>query len=93
MSAGEYRWIQRGNKWVYTNAPEAAVRKAPGAGWPLACCSSGVHAEQAGELRQFLAERGCPTEVTPTGDPIYRSAAHQRQALRLRHMCNKASYD
>ena len=93
MSAGEYRWIQRGNKWVFTNAPEAAVRKAPAAQWPLVCHASGVHAEQAGELRQFLAERGCPTEVTPGGDPVYRSAEHRRRALRARGLCDRSSYD
>ena len=53
--------------------------------WPMApCVASGVNAEQAGELRKHLADRGCPTEVTSQGDPIYTSAAHQKKALKIR---------
>lgn len=62
--------------------------------WPMApCCASGVHASQAGELRKHLVDRGCPTEVTPGGDPIYTSAAHRKKALKIRGMYDKASFD
>lgn len=61
-------------------------------GWPLECCASGVHASQAGELRDFFKKNGCPTEVTEEGNPIYRNAAHRRKALKLRGFKDKASY-
>jgi hypothetical protein len=56
------------------------------------CFASGVNAVQAPELRKFLADRGCATEVTSEGDPIYRSAGHRKKALKLRGMYDKASY-
>jgi hypothetical protein len=61
-------------------------------GWPLECVASGVHASQAGELREFYRKNGCPTEVTEDGNPIYRNAAHRRKALKLRGFKDKASY-
>jgi len=61
-------------------------------GWPLTCVASGVHAAQAGELRDHLARRGVPTEVTPDGDPVYRNAGHRRRALRARGIIDKASF-
>jgi hypothetical protein len=61
-------------------------------GWPLECVASGVHASQAGELREFYRKHGCPTEVTEDGNPIYRNAAHRRKALKLRGFKDKASY-
>lgn len=72
---------------------EHAPRNAGYAGWPIVCFASGVHPNQAGELRKFLAERGCPTEVTRDGDPVYRDAAHRRKALRLRGMHDNCSFD
>lgn len=62
-------------------------------GWPLECLASGVHASQAGELRDFLAKRGVPTEVTPDGNPVYRDARHRRRALKARGLHDKASFD
>ena len=61
-------------------------------GWPLTCVGSGVNANQADELRKHLADRGCPTEISPDGDPIYTSAAHRRKALKIRGFIDKASY-
>lgn len=61
-------------------------------GWPLECVASGVHPSQAGELRKFLSDHGCPTEVTADGNPVYRSAAHRRKALKLRGFKDKSSY-
>jgi hypothetical protein len=61
-------------------------------GWPLECVASGVHASQAGELREFYRKHGCPTEVSADGNPIYRNAAHRRKALKLRGFNDKASY-
>ena len=74
-----------------TNNP---IRPRPKKAWPMQpCVASGVHASQAGELRKHLAERGCPTEVTPGGDPIYTSAAHRRKALKIRGFYDKNSFD
>lgn len=68
-------------------------RSKPKRPWPMApCVASGVHASQAQELRDHLAERGCPTEVTNDGDPIYTSAAHRKKALKIRGFYDKASY-
>lgn len=63
------------------------------AGWPMEpCYASGVHAEQAGELRDHLRDRGVPTEVTSGGDPIYRSAAHRTKALAVRGLHDNNSF-
>jgi hypothetical protein len=61
-------------------------------GWPITCVASGVNASQAGELKEYLAKRGVPTEVTRDGDPIYRDASHRRKALKARGLVDKSSY-
>ena len=61
-------------------------------GWPMTCYASGVNANQAGELRECLARAGVPTEVTPDGDPVYRSAAHRRKALKVRGFVDRSSF-
>ncbi|MCP4899993.1 MAG: hypothetical protein GY906_23745 [bacterium] len=60
--------------------------------WPMTCVSSGVQATQAGELRDHLRKRGCPTEVTRDGDPVYTSATHRKKALKVRGMVDKNSF-
>ena len=62
------------------------------AGWPIECYASGVAPEQAGELRDYLAKKGVPTEVSADGNPIYRNAAHRRKALKARGLHDNASY-
>lgn len=62
-------------------------------GWPLTCFASGVNANDAGTLREFLAQKGVPTEVTKDGDPVYTSHAHRRRALKARGMIDRAGYD
>lgn len=64
-----------------------------GGGWPLTCFASGVHPEQAGELRKYLSDKGCPTEVTRNGDPVYRNARHRNEALKLRGMHDRNSFN
>ena len=64
----------------------------PTKGWPLICVASGVNACQAGELRDHLASKGVPTEVTPDGDPVYRDPAHRRKALKVRGLRDNASF-
>jgi len=61
-------------------------------GWPIECYASGVNAEDAGKLRDYLTERGVPTEVTPDGDPVYTSHVHRRKALKARGLIDKAGY-
>ena len=61
-------------------------------GWPMTCFASGVNANQAQELRDFLAKSGVPTEVTPDGDPIYRDAKHRRKALKARGLFDKNAF-
>jgi hypothetical protein len=68
-------------------------RRAGGECWPMKpCFASGVNAGQAGELRKYLADRGCKTAVTGDGDPIYTSAGHRKRALKLRSMHDRSSY-
>jgi hypothetical protein len=61
-------------------------------GWPIECYASGVHASQAGELRDYLKKKGVPTEVTPEGDPIYTDATHKRKALKARGFIDRNSF-
>lgn len=69
------------------------VKSRPRRSWPMEpCLASGVHASQAQELRDHLTAHGCPTEVTPAGDPIYTSAAHRKKALKIRGMHDRNSF-
>ncbi len=62
--------------------------------WPMEpCVASGVHPSQAQELRDHLTSRGCPTEVSRDGEPIYTSAAHRKRALKCRGMYDRNSYN
>ena len=61
-------------------------------GWPIECFASGVHSEQAQELRDFFRERGVPTEVTKDGDPVYRDARHRKRALAIRGLHDRNSF-
>ena len=60
--------------------------------YPMTCYASGVHADQAQDLRDHLSSHGVPTEVTTDGDPIYTSAAHRRKALKVRGLIDKSSF-
>lgn len=62
------------------------------AGWPMECIASGVNAAQAGELREHLASKGVPTEVSRDGNPIYRDAKHRKRALKARGMFDRRAY-
>ena len=62
-------------------------------GWPIICYASGVNARDAGALREYLAQKGVPTEVTPDGDPVYTDPVHRRKALKARGLIDKAGYD
>lgn len=64
----------------------------PTTGYPITCVASGVQPDQAGELRDHLASRGVPTQVTPDGDPVYRDAQHRRKALGVRGLHDRNCY-
>lgn len=75
----------RADEWGGISVPASS-------GWPMECVASGVAPEQAQELRDFYRKRGCPTEVSADGNPIYRNAAHRKKALKLRGFKDRASY-
>lgn len=60
--------------------------------WPLECFGSGVHADQAPELRKHFKEHGVNVEVSKDGNPIYTSAAQRKKALKCRGLIDKASF-
>ena len=62
------------------------------AGWPLECVASGVHPDQAGELRQYFKRHGVPTEVSKDGNPIYRDANHRKRALKARGLFDRTAF-
>jgi hypothetical protein len=72
-------------------AAEHAPRRSCG-GWPMECYASGVHASQAGELREFFRQRGENVEVTKDGDPVYTSASQRKRLLKLRGFVDKSAY-
>jgi len=62
------------------------------AGWPMECIASGVHADQAGDLRKCFDKAGVPTQVSPDGNPIYRDMKHRRKALKARGILDRSAY-
>ncbi len=76
---------QRANRDFSTvNVPSSA-------GWPMPpCIASGVHPDQANDLRGHFEKSGVSVEVTSEGDPIYTSRKHQDKALACRAMHNKS---
>ncbi len=73
----------------WTVAPPSVPAKK---GWPIECYASGVHADQADDLRNHFKRAGVPTEVTSDGDPVYTDLRHQRKALKCRKLVDKSSY-
>lgn len=62
-------------------------------GWPIECFASGVHADQAGELRIFFDKNGCSdVRVTNDGNPIYESASQRKRALKARGLHDRNSF-
>lgn len=62
------------------------------AAWPMACVASGVHPDQAQELRDTFERLGVPTEVNKDGDPVYTSPSHRRKALAARGFYDRAAW-
>lgn len=70
------------------------VKSRPKKSWPMEpCVASGVHASQAGELRDHYKKHGLNVQVNSDGDPIYESAAQRKKALKCRGMHDKASFN
>lgn len=65
-----------------------AMRRGPGR-FPYECYASGVHASQAGELREVFKSAGEKVEVTSDGNPIYTSRKQRARLLKLRGMCDR----
>lgn len=62
--------------------------------WPMEpCVASGVHANQAQELRDHYKKHGLSIEVPPSGDPIYESAGQRKKGLKCRGMHDRASFN
>lgn len=86
-------FFEDGKRFKRDRAAEMASISVPAtSGWPMTCYASGVNANQAGELRNHLADAGVPTEVTADGDPVYRNAKHRKKALKARGMFDKAAF-
>lgn len=53
-------------------------------GWkPLASESYAYHPKQIKEAEAFLKSRDCPTEIDPTGRPLFTSRSHRRRFLKV----------
>jgi hypothetical protein len=85
--------IRVGRVWFDRDFGAERVAVPATSGWPLTCYASGVNAEDAQALRDYLAQKGVPTEVTADGDPIYRNSQHRKKALKARGKHDRASYD
>ncbi len=85
-------FIERGGVRYARSWRDERVGVPPTAGWPIECVASGVHPSQAGELRDFLAKSGVPTEVTADGNPVYRDPAHRRAALKARGIHDRSAF-
>ena len=83
----EFRFYTRDRAAEWKDGP-----KSGGAGWPIECYASGVHASQAQELRDHFEKSGCATEVTQDGDPVYRNHQHRKKALACRGLHDEASF-
>jgi hypothetical protein len=61
--------------------------------WPMEpCIASGVHPDQAPELRAHFKKHGVSVDVPPHGDPIYESAGQRKKALKCRGMHDRNSF-
>lgn len=73
---------------------QSGVRRSCGGSWPMKpCVGSGVHPDQAQELRDHFKRSGVNCEVNSSGDPIYTDRHQRRRALKCRAMHDRSSYD
>lgn len=67
-------------------------RNRPGAGWPFACPSSGVHPSQVPAERERLRKLGVRIDFNAAGNPIFESPGQRQAYLRAIGMVDKDSY-
>ncbi len=92
--APEELQLKNGKRAKRNRAAELYTKTAPSKrGWPMECYASGVHPNQANELRNHLQKKGVPTTVTENGDPVYESKEHRKRALRARGMFDKDAFN
>ncbi len=60
--------------------------------WPIVSDGAAVHPSQVKEFTEFAKSKGTPVEYRPTGEPVFTSHKHQRQALHDRGLHNKQNY-
>ena len=84
-----YRYDREKRILVECKKPVAVRHGSP---WPMVCVASGVHASKSSELRDFLQKSGVPTEVTQDGDPVYTSASHRKNALKVRGLFDRTAF-
>lgn len=91
--ATRYRQAEVAGMHVSVVGSENRTRQ-PNNTWPMdPCFASGVHPDQAQDLRDHLRGNGVTTEVTAGGDPIYTSAAHRKKALKARGMYDRNAFN
>lgn len=63
-------------------------------GWsqPIESVALGVTTKNIEKAREHDRRHGVPTDYTPEGSPIIRSAAHRRALLKLHRMHDNNSY-
>ncbi len=75
------------------NRDFSTVNVPSSAGWPMPCVASGVHPDQANDLREHYTKHGLSVEVNKDGDPIYTSATQRKKALKCRGMHDRNSFN
>jgi hypothetical protein len=60
--------------------------------WPVYCDACGVHPDQITEAKEFLADRGVPTDFLPDGRTVLRDRMHRRKVLKAMGYVDRSSY-
>jgi len=90
--AGVPQIIKEGGKVFERDFQSEHVGAPPTKGWPIECIASGVHPNQADELRSHFRKNGLNIPVTRDGNPVYADANQRRKGLKCRNLMDKASY-
>lgn len=59
-----------------------ANKRRPKRGYPIKSVALAVSSKQVKEAQESSVRRGCPTEFTKGGRPIFTSASHMRKYLK-----------
>jgi len=97
MATVPWTFTKDGVVWTRDLAAEKVgykEQKRSNARWPMEpCVGSGVNPEDAQRLRDHFEKCGVPTEVHPSGDPVYRTPKHRERALKCRNLHDKSSFN